>query len=430
MYKVGEAFKDNRILLLQTALSVAVRVMSALAGFLVSIFLGQYLGAEQAGYYFLALSVIVFLSAFSRFGLDDTVLRIVGAAMPVKDHGGARSALFKACILISLISLFVGGLLFWFSDFISSMVFNKPGLAPVLEAFAPGVLFTSLFVILGMALQGARKIVASVFTVNIAVNLFVVVIMFFLGVDTAESASIAYSISAGLAALSGLWLICPLLRGGSGYVTFSELIKSCVPLWVVVIMQQTVLWSGQLIAGAWVDTHEIAQLAVAQRTSLLVTFIFLAVNLVVAPKFAELHKQGDAVELRRLSFTSVKIMVVFALPIVILMLSFSGFLMGLFGDTFREGYYLLEVLVVGQFVCVASGPVNYLLTMSGHERDLRNAVLVSGPMAVFLSVVLVPSFGVLGAAVATSIAIASQSLMAAWWVRRRLGFNVFSAWVH
>ena len=64
--------------------------------------------------------------------------------------------------------------------------------------------------------------------------------------------------------------------------------------------------------------------------------------------------------------------------------------------------------------------------MTGHERDMRNVVLFSGPLALLLQFVLTPIYGALGAAIATAIALASQNLLAVYMVKKRLGFNTLN----
>ena len=194
------------------------------------------------------------------------------------------------------------------------------------------------------------------------------------------------------------------------------------------LMSQLTQWSGQFIAGVYVPSEEVAQLAVAQRTAMLTSFILMAVNLVVAPRFAALYKQGNMEGLERLALMSVKLMVLFAIPIVAVMMFFPSFLMKLFGEGFAEGGHLLQILAVGQFVNVVTGSVGYLLSMSGHEKDLRNTVLISGPLAIIAAVALTPLWGATGSAIATALAVATQNLVAVFWVRKRLGFNTLAVW--
>uniref|UniRef100_UPI003917263A polysaccharide biosynthesis C-terminal domain-containing protein n=1 Tax=Tamilnaduibacter salinus TaxID=1484056 RepID=UPI003917263A len=93
----------------------------------------------------------------------------------------------------------------------------------------------------------------------------------------------------------------------------------------------------------------------------------------------------------------------------------------------RVGLFLI-VLAGGQFVNVVSGSVGYLLTMTGHERELRLNMLVGAITCLTLSLLLIPKYEILGGAIATSISIALQNLLGVFQVNRLLGFNTLAIW--
>ncbi|MDC1117185.1 polysaccharide biosynthesis C-terminal domain-containing protein, partial [Luminiphilus sp.] len=76
----------------------------------------------------------------------------------------------------------------------------------------------------------------------------------------------------------------------------------------------------------------------------------------------------------------------------------------------------------GQLINVATGSVSFLLTMTGHERDIRNLAMVSGPITVACALWLIAIWGVSGAAYAMALGLTVHNLGALWMVRRRLGF--------
>tara|TARA_R110002095_G_scaffold53761_1_gene46540 strand:- start:105 stop:689 length:585 start_codon:yes stop_codon:yes gene_type:complete len=193
-------------------------------------------------------------------------------------------------------------------------------------------------------------------------------------------------------------------------------------------MSQMVQWSGQFMAGAYVSSEALAQLAVAQRTAMLSSFILIAVNLVVAPRFAKLYRDNDMAQLESLAIKSVKLIGLFALPVIGAMLVFPSFLMSLFGAEFTEGAALLQILAIGQFINAMTGSVGFLLMMSGHERDMRNVTLISGTLALLFTWFLTAQFGIVGAAIGTAIAVATQNLLAVYFVKKRLGFNTLAVW--
>jgi O-antigen/teichoic acid export membrane protein len=405
-------------------LSFLVRICGALAGFVATFCIARSLGAEESGYYFLAFSVISILAAASRLGMDNTLIRFVGA-----DHAQGGGVLVKAVFASGVFSLFTAFLLFISSGFLANSVFHKPDLAPVLTAMSLGVAGLALFTLSANALQGLHRVVASIFILNISVNLLLILAVLSGYALKADALARFYSVAAILTALTGMalfWWFKP--KASTAAVPWNVIWASCLPLWAVMIMSQMVQWSGQFIAGAYVSSELVAQLAVAQRTAMLASFVLIAVNLVVAPRFAALHRQGDMAGLESLAILSVKLVGVLALPVIGVMLIFPNWLMGLFGEGFAGGSQLLQILAVGQFINAITGSVGYLLMMSGHERDMRNVTLISGSTALGLTWLLTIGFGATGNAVGTAIAVATQNLLAVYFVKKRLGFNTLAVW--
>jgi O-antigen/teichoic acid export membrane protein len=187
-------------------------------------------------------------------------------------------------------------------------------------------------------------------------------------------------------------------------------------------MGLAVLYSGVLVAGSFVAADELAYLVVAQRTAGLVSFVLMIVNMVVAPRYSRLWHEGDVRAVRRLAKISTRAMLALALPVVVVMSVFSDFIMSIFGEGFAQAAPLLVIIAVGQLINVSTGSVGFLLNMTGHERDMRNVTLFSGPLTIICAVWFTASWGVLGAAYATALGLSLQNLGALWMVKRRLGF--------
>lgn len=410
--------------------SLLVRMLGALSAFILSLVIGRELGAEESGYFFLSFTIVTFAAAFSRIGFDTTLVRFVGAAGIDDSWQDIRFSLRISVLLVGVIASAVSLMIFIASDFLAVTVFAKPELRDVLRNISPGVVGLSLLTLLAMALQGLHRVAPSIFVVNISVNLLVLFAVYGLELTTAVDIGFAWGISSFVTVAFGFLFWVRYSKPSSKPLTINLklLLASAMPLWVAVLMSQITQWFGQFMAGAYLDSEQIAQLAVAQRTAMLTSFILLALNLVVAPRFAALYKQNEMKQLQKLALTLVKLMVISAVPIVSIMMIFSNQIMGLFGDGFSSGGHLLQILALGQLINVVTGSVGFLLSMSGHEKDLRNTVMISGPTAVILGVFLVPVFGATGSAVATALAVAIQNLVAVYWVKKRLGFNTLAVW--
>ena len=204
--------------------------------------------------------------------------------------------------------------------------------------------------------------------------------------------------------------------------------KSNYALWTFVIFQLAMQWGGQFIAGMYCPQSDLARLAVAQRTSMLISFILIAINLISSPRFASLYKQGKQADLKRYAINSTRVMTIFATPIVMLMVFFPKFVMSFFGTGFAAGAPMLVVLALGQYINVITGSVTQLLMMSGHEKDTRNVQIFVGVVCITLNFVLIKTNGAFGAAVATAVSVALQNLIFVGMVKKRLGFNTLAIW--
>lgn len=180
--------------------------------------------------------------------------------------------------------------------------------------------------------------------------------------------------------------------------------------------------------GVWEDAQSIAFFATAQRTAMLTSFILFAVNSIAAPKFAVMYNSGDHDGLKRLALLSVKMMMLVAVPTTLFILIFPEWLMSMFGDEFVAASKALMILAMGQFINIATGSVGYLLSMTGHEAKVRDNMLVSGTLTVILGLALIPTFGVIGAAIAYACGVASQNLLCVYQVNKQLGFNTLLFW--
>jgi O-antigen/teichoic acid export membrane protein len=430
---LGQSARSREIAV-ASLLALAVRCLGVLAVFIMNVALTNTLGPEQSGYFLFSFTLITFLAAVGRCGFDNVLLRYTAGFHDIGDQLQSQQVLVKCGLMTLAVSSCLATSLFFLSPIVGELL-DRPNYVIPLRWLAPSVVLLALTTLVGMSFQGMKKIVASVITINIGTNLAMVISLYFLALVTADQAARTFNICVAVTLvtafiywifLTGKPLFPELLHKSE--VTLRGLSRSAFPLWIVIVLAQVVQWSGQLVAAGFILPEEIAQFSVAQRTALLTSLALNAINLVLAPRIASLNMKGDMDEIRRLSFVTVRLLWVISLPLVVSMIFAAGFLMSLFGESFASGAHLLRILVCGQFVNLITGPVGFLLMMTGHERDMRNSLLLSAPLGVALSLILIPAYGVVGAAVATAISIALQNLAACFLVRQRLGFNVLSFW--
>lgn len=413
-------------ILLRTGVAGLARGVSAIVGITLTASVTRFLGADAAGLFLLGLSLLMCLSVVFRLGLDEVVLRAMGSESL---SPAAQVKLNTGLVWIVLVSVPFSCVAFLLSDGISVVVFRKPEFAVILEYCLLALPPIALFMLLSSAFQGVQRVVAVVVFQNLGVgvtflSLFALFFVFSSRSVTAETAAALYFCSALLVLGFGLWLwfrqpqtafFLPIIKN-------TEIWQSSSKMWVASIMSMGAAYAAVLIAGAYVPSVELAYLVAAHRTAALVAFVLVVVNTVVVPQYSRLWNEGDLLAIKRLAKNSSQAMLALALPIVIAIVLFSDAIMRFFGEDFESGAHLLVIIAVGQLINVATGSVSFLLTMTGHERDIRNLAMVSGPITVACALWLIAIWGVSGAAYAMALGLTVHNLGALWMVRRRLGF--------
>jgi len=95
-----------------------------------------------------------------------------------------------------------------------------------------------------------------------------------------------------------------------------------------------------------------------------------------------------------------------SLPLAVLLIFFSHEIMAIFGQEFSDGAAVLAILAVGQILNSVTGPLGVMIDMGGRSKfTLLNSVLHFS-LQIGLCILLIPRYGVLGAAVAKTVSIA------------------------
>jgi O-antigen/teichoic acid export membrane protein len=180
-----------------------------------------------------------------------------------------------------------------------------------------------------------------------------------------------------------------------------------------------------LMIGRLLDPHSVAVYYAAIRTGGLITFISFAMVALAVPKFAEIHITGTRREMQE--FVSGVIQLIFwpSLLAAIAMALIGPLALSLFGADFEMGYPTMLVVLAGLVLRSATGPVEYMLNMTGHHQDTMRVYALAALANIGLNFLLIPAFGIIGAAMATNTAIVGGNFWLYLLVKKRLGVNAF-----
>ena len=181
------------------------------------------------------------------------------------------------------------------------------------------------------------------------------------------------------------------------------------------------MWVGVLLTGALATQAEAGVFAAAGRYALAGLLIMQGLRVAVAPQLSRLLGADRRAEAAQVYRRTTLWIVVLSWPAYLLLAAFAPAFLALFGAQFAGGTAPLVVLAAAMLVNVGVGLVQTVLLMSGNSRAHLLATVAGLALNVLAAAVLIPRHGALGAAIAWSLGIVAENVLAAVFARRALG---------
>ena len=141
----------------------------------------------------------------------------------------------------------------------------------------------------------------------------------------------------------------------------------------------------------------------------------LGISGFASPLISQYFALSDFAKLQRLARLAARGTLGAASVTAVLMIAFGNELLRLFGNGFDSAYLPLLVLLLGEIAAGAAGPVGYFLTMTGRQTTATWIEAVTCAVAVALAPVLVPRYGILGAAIVVALGALYAMPRCPWW---------------
>ncbi len=405
--------------------------MGSLFRYLFSIMMARWLGPQMLGIYSLGNAITRIGEIFGIMGLDNGVLRYVSREKEKNDN--VRNSIYSSIKMGFISSIFIGLLLYFSSDWIVLNLFNEDTfLSTVIKVYALTLPFTVTTLIASFATQGFKILKYKVF-VNQIVNPFTLLLTMILsyvlfGVNVAILAPTVVS------AVIGFFLILHYLNSFVD-ISFSKVLNAkfdnkilrfSLPLMFVSAIGIIMHWTDIIMLGILKDAKDVGLYHPVERTAGLIRMILFAFASIFAPLFSQYFHEKNQTKMLEVFQLSTKWILLTSLPLFIFLILFSNTILMLFGSEFGNNSLALPILTVGIMIQAIFGLGSPSLTMSGFQKyNLINA-LVALFTNIFLNIILIPEFGLSGAAMGTTIALFFISLLRFFENYYLLGMNLLS----
>ncbi|MBZ5516214.1 MAG: flippase [Acidobacteriia bacterium] len=390
--------------------------------------LAHMLGPGMFGLYAIGFAVTRVATFLSPLGLDAGVIRF-GSAYWHRDTQRLKSVVVEGFLYSLFSGLVLGAGLYLAAPWLADQMFSKPELAPVFRWFALAFpLITSLHVA-AAATRISQRMQFAVYAEEIAqpaAALLLILTLSLWGWKLAGALAanvISFGLSLALA-IYYLHLLFPAVLTPPLQVTKcgKDLLGFSLPASLSTMSGILLLWTDRLFVGYFRPASEAGIYYAAGQLSVMLAVILGAFGAIAGPMIAHRHSEGDRLRLQELFHMSTKWSLYLSIPPFLVMALLGGPAMSaLFGKPYAEGATALLILAVGQLVNAGTGPTGAMLLMTGHARLISRLTASAVLLSSILCFVLIPRRELVGAALATSLAVSSLAVASVWTIRRTLG---------
>ena len=441
-----EALSDLTAVARGGVLNLVGVVSNTVFNFALVIVVTRGLGVTTTGMFFEAIAFFNILATASQWGADVGVVRAIPRYRVQGRSEDLRHGIRAALAPTVLAGAVLGGAMFFLAGplgrWLTSGV-HAGDLTAALRVMAPFLPLSAAYAVVLAVTRGFGTMVPNVIIDKLgraaAQPIFVLAVVI-TGLSDA-ALSLAWALPFALGLVAALIWMGSLLREhsaeadpgsteravGRGRAVFIEFWMFTGPRGLASMFAVTILWLDTLLIGALGSTAQAGMYAAATRYLAFGQFIGVAIIQVVGPKLSEVLAAHDLGRARVVYSTATWWLMALAWPLYLTMIVLAPSLLSFFGPAYQQADTVLVILGASMLVATLVGPVDIVLLMAGKSSwNLVNtiAAIVAN---VTLNLILIPRYGMTGAAVAWSASILLNNLLPLVEVWRLIGLHPFGA---
>jgi O-antigen/teichoic acid export membrane protein len=387
------------------------------------------LGSTGLGIFSQAYAVLTLATLAAMVGMQTSLTRYVAGYVAAGDWADIRPTVRLGMGVACGVALLVAVLVAAVSPWLANDVLREPGVATPLVLAAVALPFAVYSRTAGAVLQGhhrMRDFVVVTLMVEPGVRLVGMAVVLFAGGGIDAAAGVL--VFSNVAASAWGWhrmrsTMLPVARRQP--VKVRPFLRFSAATWVASLATTGLVWLDTLLLGIYRPSDEVGVYQVATRLVALATLGSVPIASAFAPRITRMIQRQDWVNLSAAYGATTTWSTRLAVPGLALCLVVPGPLLGLFGAQYTTAAAVTVILVVGKLVEAATGPCGMVLNMSSRVGLNATNNVVALAVNIGLNVLLIPRFGLVGAAIAWSVSLVLVNLARLIEVRATIGLRLF-----
>lgn len=383
---------------------------AAFIAYLTRVVLARTLSLEEYGLFYAVFTFVFFFFLFKNLGLDEALIKFIPEFKVKKRNQDIKSTIVTIG-LIQLISSFIFIIaLFILSDFLAANYFKNPSAALMLKLFSIILVLNIFDDSLKGFFQGMQKpkyYSLIEFSKN-AATLILMLLFFYLGFKIYAPVW-AYILAGPIVFLIFLPFFLKIFPFFKYKATFSKkltkkLLGYSIPALFTLAGIKVISYIDVLMLTYLRSLEEVGIYGIVLPTSMLCLYLGRAVSLVMLPMSSEMWAKKEYNRLSEGIARINKYTLAIIVPAMLLLIFFSELYIKLiFGEKFLAGTLALQIILIGVIFFTIARINNSIIAGIGKPQKVTKIILLSALINIIGNLILIPKFGIEGAATATTI---------------------------
>lgn len=408
------------------AIAFILKIASTVLAFSNQVILARILGAGGVGEVILAITVVRISVQIAKFGMEETMMKFIPLYIDQKDESklkGTISFAIKFCLFFSVIfMLFV----LLFSRFISINIFHSEGLLKLMPVVVLAIPAWVIRDVISGILRGYKDALRALIPESLISPFFRIAVFLILILEDVSPlyAIIAFVSGEILSVIVSIGFLQNKIKRLRPVKKQCEHKKVLDVAYSIILTGMSILLYTQSdiwILGMFTSTENVGIYGTAAKIALLVYFPMMTFASILYPLISSIYASGDRDQLRKMMSECTRWILSMAMPIILILVFEGNYILEYFyGPDFSAGYSVLVILILGQMIKAFAGLISVLLMMTGGHKVYMKVTIIGGILNIVLNVILIPLYGITGAAAATAFCLIMVDITCIFIIHKRL----------
>lgn len=432
--KLDVALKDKNFSFVLKGSALTAITLGVVQGlrFISSVIIGRKYGASVVGDLALVTAVQSIAAILANAGLKDAMLKFIPQYKEKHNLATAFDIYKMAIKLLFVFSIIASAVVYFIAPWLGNTVWKTPELIPFFRLTSFFLFFFLWNELNNFSLRAILKVKNANYN-NITVVLFRVIalIVITFGFYNINNPIWLHFVAGGF--FAAFISFIPIyrffykpsqLQVAQPSIDYKELISVSFPMLLTYSSFMINDFMDVVVLKMFVSKATLGVYRNCQTLSQLAAMVLVGMNTTIQPKISQLYHKNEITEVRKITQRASKLIFLINIPVFILLIFGSKYVLSIYGKEFMSGALCLTLLTIGQVINTATGPVAQLLNVTGNHKKFRDIAFMGAMVKLVFNLALIPFYGIYGAAIASAISMASWNIIGTLYIKKKFGFYI------